>query len=89
MATFYGQVKGNGSTTASRQGSYDSHIASSVQSYKGSITTEMFYPMTDDDKYEDQPWIQVYHHVGTGIYGNTIFRGPLKDYIEHVRSYHG
>ena len=41
MATFYGQVKGNGKTNATRQGSEASGITASVQSWKGSLTVEM------------------------------------------------
>lgn len=40
MATFYGQVKGNGKTNATRQGSDASGITASVQSRKGSLTVE-------------------------------------------------
>jgi hypothetical protein len=40
MATFYGPVKGNGKTNATRQGSEASGIAASVQSYDGSLTID-------------------------------------------------
>lgn len=78
MATFYGQVKSNGATKASRQGSKESGIASSVQSYDGLITTELF--IGKDDKL----WIQVYASSWSEFYGNTLFRDTLDDYCEKL-----
>lgn len=78
MEVFYGQVQGSGSTRATRQGSEESGIASSVQSYDGSITTELF--IGKDDKL----WIQVYASSWSEFYGNTLFRGTLDDYCEKL-----
>lgn len=41
MATFYGQVFGNAQTSASRQGSKNSGIRTSAQSWNGSIIVEL------------------------------------------------
>ena len=64
MATFYGQVKGNGKTNATRQGSKASGITASVQSYDGSLTIEM----THDDN--GGLWVQVYAGQGSKMYGS-------------------
>ena len=94
MSTFYGCVRGMSKSDATRRGSYASHIAASVQSYDGSITVEMFNPSNDPmlDADEDELWIQVYHrdpedHIGekmkgSGMYGRTVFRGPLEKFVK-------
>ena len=89
MATFYGRTRGNRGD-ATRTGSYDSHIASSVQSYDGSLTMELFYPTDEDgtlggDKYIDTLWVQVYHNEGSGIFGDTVFRGSVERFLDMCR----
>ena len=74
MATFYGQVKGSGKTNATRQGSKASHIASSAQSYDGSITVELYYNK------DDELCIEVYAAEDSRFYGTTIYRGRFDQF---------
>lgn len=69
MATFCGQVKGNGRTGATRQGSEVSGIAASVQSYDGSLTIEMTHDENGGLR------VQVYAGRGSKMYGSTVYRG--------------
>lgn len=78
MATFYGQVQGNRETKAVRQGSKTSGIASSVQSYDGSITTKLSYGKSGG------LMVQVYVTPETGFYGNLIFQGSIDEYCEKL-----
>lgn len=48
MATFYGQVFGNGKTSASRGGTYDSGTRTTAQSYEGSVIVELTLPKDGD-----------------------------------------
>lgn len=85
ISVLYGQVEGCAETRGTRRGTYTSRIASSVQSYDGSLTMEMFYPLDAQGEYEDEPWVQVYYYNGTGFYGNTVFRGSLERFLEMCR----
>lgn len=76
MATFYGQVKGNGKTNAMRQGSEASGITASVQSWKGSLTVEMTH---DED---GGLRVQVYAGQGSKMYGTTIWRGGIDGFCK-------
>lgn len=78
MAKFYGQVEGQANTIASRRGS--SYIKSSVQSWNGSITTELFY----NDK--EELCIEVMHTDGSGFGGYTVFRGTVENFLEKLKS---
>ena len=97
MGTFFGQVEGSATTRASRQGSYESHIRSSVQHAGGSIIFEMFNPAKDENlnHNEDELWLQVYYHSkddgiggkypGSSFTGRTVFRGSLERFLEMCR----
>ena len=73
MATFYGQVQGQAQTIASRRGSYSSHIKASVQSYDGSVITELYYG--DDETLR----VRVAVSDGTDFYGRRVFDGTLEE----------
>lgn len=73
MAAFYGQVQGQAKTIASRRGSYNSHIKASVQSYNGSVITELYYGA--DDKLR----VCVEVSDGTDFYGRRVFDGTLEE----------
>ena len=79
MATFYGQVKGNAKTTASRQGSMASGIKASVQSWNGSIITKMYYNA------DDELCIEVRHNSGSGFDGYTVFNGSVDAFISKLK----
>ena len=97
MATFFGQVEGYSATRASRRGTYESHIRSSVQHADGSIIFEMFKPSEDPelDNNSNHLWLQVYCHApkdgiggkfpGSSFYGQTIFRGTLERFVDMCR----
>ena len=97
MAVFFGQVEGNSATRASRRGTYESHIRSSVQHAEGSIIFEMFKPSEDPelDNNSNRLWLQVYYHApedglgskwpGSSFTGRTIFRGTLERFVDMCR----
>ena len=76
MATFYGQIKGMSGTAATRRGSRDSHIFASLQSYNGSVQTELFY----DDA--GALCIQVYTADGSQMRGRTVYRGTVAEFVD-------
>lgn len=49
---FYGQVFGNGKTSASRGGTYNSGIRTTAQSYKGSVIVELTLPEDEEGNRE-------------------------------------
>ena len=76
MTTFYGQVKGQGKAVG-RCGSKDSHISASVQSRKGSLTSELYY----DE--EGRLCVQVYHYDNTSsMFGSTVYRGTVERFVD-------
>ena len=80
MATFYGQVRGQNRTTAHRCGSLNSHIECSLQSYKGSLTFEMYF----DDK--GQLSIDVFHAPGESrMGGGIIWSGAVEGFAELLK----
>ena len=80
MSTFYGQVEGMRGA-ATRCGSRDSHIFASLQSYDGSVQTELYY---DNDGALS---IQVYTAEGSRKYGRTIFRGTVEEFESMCLAY--
>ena len=76
MSKFYGRIKGNRGE-ATRCG-YD-HIAASVQSYNGSITTELTYK-------DDKLMVNVSTSTGSSSYGSTIFYGTFDEYIARLKN---
>lgn len=77
MATFYGQVKGSGQTTATRQGSKASGIKASLQSYDGSIT----HVLTECN---GDLFIEADLREGSGMGGRMVFYGTLEEYVEKL-----
>jgi hypothetical protein len=75
MATFYGQVIGRAATAATRCGSAESHIFASLQSYNGSVQTELYY----DER--GALCVQVYAAEGSKTYGRTIYRGTVERFV--------
>ena len=78
MSAFYGMVQGNRGA-ATRGGSRASGFKSTVQSWDGSIVTEMSY-----DK-EDNLMVTVSYNTGSAPYGTTIFHGTFDEYVMKLR----
>ena len=75
MSAFYGMVQGNRGA-ATRGGSRASGFKSTVQSWDGSIITEMSY----DDK--DRLMVNISVDTdGSASYGTTIFYGTFDEYM--------
>lgn len=72
MARFYGMVQGNHGA-ATRCGS--TNISASVQSWKGSVVTQLSY-----DK-DDNLMISVNHSTGSSYYGTPIFYGTVEEFV--------
>lgn len=77
MATFYGTVKGNRETAATRTGSKDSGIRASVQSYKGSVITTLT-ERSDGTLMVD---VEV-NEQKSSFYGTKVFYGTFEEYKE-------
>ena len=82
MSKYYGQVSGQARTTASRRGSAASGIKSSVQSWDGSI---IMY-LRDTRHGENQLRVEA-KLDDSSFSGETIFDGPLKDFINMCLMY--
>ncbi len=80
MSKFYGQIQGQATTIASRRGSANSHIKASVQSYDGSIITELYYG--DDDELR----IRVEHAEGSSFSGHPIYDGTVDGMVLALHS---
>ena len=78
MSKFYGQVEGMANTVASRRGSQN--IKSSVQSYEGSIITEIY------TRY-DQTLLDIYYDSDTSFYRERIFTGSINEFVELLKKY--
>ena len=78
MSAFYGMVQGNRGA-ATRGGSRNSGFKSTVQSWDGSIITQMSY----DD--QDQLMVTVSYSTGSNCYGTTIFHGTFDEYVMKLR----
>lgn len=74
MSRFYGQVRGNARTSASRRGTSDFGIRSSVQSYDGSIVMYL-----RDTKHGMR--LRVEHNEGSGFNGSIIFDGTMEEFV--------
>lgn len=78
MSKFYGQVKSSASKTpATRTGHRD--ITASVQSWKGSIITSMYYNC------EEELCIEVSHAEGSSMQGTHLFSGTIEEYIRALK----
>lgn len=82
MATFYGQVFGNGKTSASRGGTYDSGTRTTAQSYKGSVIVEMTLPEDSDGNRELMVEVQV--NSNTASRGKSLFYGTLDEFCQKL-----
>ena len=76
MSRFYGQVEGMARTRASRQGSDNSHIRASVQSWNGSIITELYYDEAD------VLCIEVSSSEESSFRGRAVYNGPVERFVE-------
>ena len=68
MATYYGQVKGNATTTATRTGSKNSGIKASVQSYNGSIIVSLYNGKCEIEISKE-----------SSFYGKKVFSGTIEE----------
>lgn len=82
MATFYGQVFGNGKTSASRGGTYGSGIRTTAQSYKGSVIVELTLPEDSDGNRELMVEVQV--NSNTSSCGKSLFYGTLDEFCQKL-----
>lgn len=82
MATFYGQVFGNGKTSASRGGTYGSGLRTTARSYKGSVIVEMTLPEDSDGNRELMVEVQV--NSSTSSRGKSLFYGTLDEFCQKL-----
>ena len=75
MSKFYGQLQGKAKYRATRCGTGVSRIRASVQSFDGSIITELFYEGKD-------LCIRVEHSDDSGFYGFCIFEGTVERFLK-------
>ncbi len=73
MAAFYGQLKGGRDTTSTKTGTKNSGIKASVQSWDGSLTTELYY----ND--EGELMVRLSTSDNSEMGGDTIFKGTLQE----------
>ena len=76
MSKFYGQVFG-GRGTATRCG--HRFIKTSVQSYDGSVQTELSYN-------EDELMVRVSTTPESSSYGSTIFYGTFEEFVNKLKA---
>lgn len=74
MSAYYGQVRGNSETTASRRGTESSGLRVSAQSWGGSVIVVMKSGIVD---------IEV--SGGSDFYGNTEFSGTIEELKQALR----
>ena len=67
MSTYFGQVRGTGSTAATRQGTQVSGIRASAQSWGGSVIVYM----------HDDGLVDIEISDGSNFYGKTFFSGTI------------
>lgn len=82
MATFYGQVFGNGRTSASRGGTYASGITTTAQSYEGSVIVELTLP--EDCEGNRELMVEVQVNSNTASRGKRLFYGTLDEFCQKV-----
>ena len=75
MAKFYGQTIGCASTSATRRGSAKSGIKSTVQSWEGSVITEL------NENKDGKIILQVSVSNESSSYGNLIFTGTIDELV--------
>lgn len=72
MSAFYGQVIGQAGTAATRRGSAASGITATVQSWNGSLISEMSYD-------GDDVMVRLQISDGSSAFGRTVFYGTLQE----------
>ena len=75
MAKFYGQVCGSANTTATRRGSAKSGIKASVQSWDGSVITEL------NENKDGETIVSVSFSNESSSYGREVFRGTISELV--------
>lgn len=75
MAKFYGQVSGSANTTATRRGSAKSGIKASVQSWDGSVITEL------NENKDGETIVSVSFSNESSSYGREVFRGTISELV--------
>ncbi len=78
MSKFYGSIQGNRGA-ATRGGSLASGIKGSVQSYDGSVITELTYK-------EDTLMVRVLTSERSSSYGSTIFYGTFDEFVNKLKA---
>lgn len=68
MATYYGQVRGNRDTAATRTGSKNSGIKASVQSYSGSVIVSLYNGICE-----------IAISKESSFYGKMVFSGTIEE----------
>lgn len=80
MSTFYGMIQGHRGA-ATRGGSRNSGFIATAQSFKGSVITNLDY----ED--ENNLVIRLSLNEGSSTYGDTVFRGSMKELREIFEEY--
>lgn len=75
MAKFYGQISGSANTTATRRGSAKSGIKASVQSWDGSVITEL------NENKDGETIVSVSFSNDSSSYGREVFRGTISELV--------
>lgn len=78
MATFYGSIKG-GRGEATRCGTKNSGIKASVQSWNGSVISELSYD-------EDKLMVRVSTSTGSSSLGTQIFYGTFDEFVNKLKA---
>ena len=78
MATFYGSIKG-GRGEATRCGTKNSGIKASVQSWNGSVISELSYD-------EDKLMVRVSTSTGSSSLGTQIFYGTFEEFVNKLKA---
>ena len=73
MALLYGTVTGIGETPATRRGSKNSGIKSSVHSYQGSLISRLYYDKNDELK------VALEMAAGSDDVGYKVFDGTFSE----------
>lgn len=77
MSRYYGSIQGNRGA-ATRGGSTSSGIRSSVQSWEGSIITELYH-------INDKLCVSVSTSEYSSSYGSLLFSGTFEEFKERLR----
>ena len=75
MAKFYGQVSGSANTVATRRGSANSGIKSTVQSWEGCVITEL------NEEENGKIILTVSVSKESSSYGTLVFKGTIEELV--------